>query len=130
MRQRMMGELEKLSPEQRADLWRVVWAVLNLPPDKRQMLLGMDEERRRRAREEIDRALQESGIQLDEEKKKEFFGRYFDERRKIEEQIRKESDEKRRQMVREMNDRLKTEFQASAGTSATGTSAKAATEAK
>ena len=28
-----MRELQKLSPEKRSDLWRVVWAVLNLPPE-------------------------------------------------------------------------------------------------
>ena len=55
MRDRAMRELQKLSPEKRADLWRAVWTVLNLPPEKRQMLLGMDEERRRVAREEIDK---------------------------------------------------------------------------
>jgi hypothetical protein len=103
-----MRELQKLSPERRADLWKVVWAVLNLPPDKRQMLLGMDEERRNKAREEIDRAIQEIGLQLDEEGKKAFVMRYFEERRQIEETLRKESDEKRRQLVREMRERLKT----------------------
>jgi len=114
MRERMMREFQKLSPEQRADLWRVVIAVINLPPEKRQMLLGMDEERRRKAREEIDRALQENGIQLDEERKKQFITRYFEERRVIEEKLRKESDEKRWQLLREMRERLKAEFQTAA----------------
>ena len=115
MRERAMRELQKLSPEQRADLWRAVWAVLNLPPEKRQMLLGVDDERRKKAREEMQRSIDENGLQLDDERKKAFFHRYFEERRSIEERIRKESDEKRRQMMREMWERLTAEFGAPPG---------------
>ena len=114
MRERAMHELQKLSPEQRADLWKAVWTVINLPPEKRQALLGMDEERRKLAREEIDHALSDSGLQLDEEKRKHFFHRYFEERRIIEEKLRKESDEKRRQFLGEMRARLKQEFETAA----------------
>ena len=116
MRERAMRELQKLSPEKRADLWKAVWAVINLPPEKRQMLLGMEDERRKFAREEIDRAMSENGIQLDEERKKLFFRRYFEERRAIEEKLRKESDEKRRQLLGEMRAKLKQEFETAART--------------
>jgi hypothetical protein len=111
MRERAMRELQKLSPEQRADIWKAVWAVLNLPPEKRQMILGMDENRRKVAREEIERAMSDAGLQLDEEKKKRFVGRYFEERRTIEEKLRKESEEKRRHFLGEMRARLKQEFE-------------------
>jgi hypothetical protein len=110
MRERAMRELQKLSPEQRAEIWKAVWAVLNLPPEKRQVLLGMDEERKNKAREEIDRAMQENGIQLDEERKKEFIARYFEERRMLEERLRREAEEKRRQLLPEIRERLKKEF--------------------
>lgn len=110
MRERAMRELQKLSPEQRSDLWKAVWAVINLPPEKRQSVLGMDDERRKSAREEIERAASDSGLQLDEEKKRQFARRYFEERRTIEETLRKESDEKRLQMLDEMRARLKKEF--------------------
>ncbi len=110
MRDRAMREVQKLSPEKRADLWRAVWAVLNLPPEKRDTLLGMDEERRRFAREEIDRAIGENGLQLDEERRKAFVRRYFDERHAIEETLRRESEEKRRRLLGEMRARLKQEF--------------------
>ena len=111
MRERAMRELQKLSPEQRADLWKAVLAVINLPPDKRRMLLGMDDERRKFAREEIERALGESGLLLDEEKRQIFIRRYFEERKAIEEKLRKESDEKRRQLLGEMRGQLKKEFE-------------------
>ena len=111
MRDRAMRELQKLSPEQKADIWKAVWAVLNLPPEKRQMLLGMDDDRRKVAREEIERAMSDAGLQLDEEKRKRFVGRYFEERRMIEEKLRKESEEKRRHFLGEMRARLKQEFE-------------------
>jgi len=114
MRDRAMHELQKLSPEQRANLWKAVWAVINLPPEKRQALLGLEEERRKFAREEIDRAMSDSGLQLDEEKRKMFVKRYFEERRAIEEKLRKESDEKRRELLGEMRLRLKKEFETAA----------------
>ena len=124
MRERAMRELQKLSPEQRADLWKAVWAVINLPPEKRQMVLGMDEERRKFAREEIERAMSDNGLQLDEERQKVFVKRYFEERRAIEEKLRKESDEKRRQLLGEMRARLKQEFETAAAKPAPGEGAK------
>jgi hypothetical protein len=121
MRERAMKELQKLTPEKRAELWRAVWAVINLPADKRQLLLGMDEEHRKKAREEIERTLSENDIQLDEERKKAFVHRYFEERRTIEETLRKESDEKRRQLLGEMRARLKQEFGSAGPVGASGT---------
>jgi hypothetical protein len=109
-RERVIHEIHKLSPEQRSEVWRVVWAVLAMPADKRRGILGFDEERRNRAREEIKSAMEASGIQLDEARKRAFMKRYFEERKAIEEQLRKESDEKRRQLVREMTERLRKEF--------------------
>lgn len=109
-RERVVREIQKLSPEQRGEVWRVVWAVLGMPMDKRRAILGFEEERRNRAREEIKGAMEESGIQLDEAQKRAFMNRYFEERKTIEEQLRKESDEKRRQLVREMRERLRKEF--------------------
>ena len=124
MRERAMHELQKLSPEQRADLWKAVWAVINLPPEKRQMLLGMDDERRKFAHEEIDRAMNDSGLHLDDEKRKLFVRRYFEERRSIEEKLRRESDEKRRQLLGEMRARLKQEFETVAAKPASGDGAR------
>jgi hypothetical protein len=110
MRERAMRELQKLTPEKRAELWRAVWTVMNLPADKRQLLLNMDEEHRKMAREEIERAISSNGLHLDEERKKAFVRRYFEERRTIEESLRREAEEKRRQLLGAMRERLKQEF--------------------
>jgi hypothetical protein len=58
MQERALRDLEKLTPEQRAEVWRAVWAVLNLPQEKKQEIIGMDEERRKKMREEIDKTIQ------------------------------------------------------------------------
>lgn len=119
-----MRELQKLSPEKRSDLWRAVWSVLNLPPEKRQMLLGLEDDRRKMAREEIERAISDNGLQLDEERRRAFIARYFEERRTIEETLRKESEEKRRQLVGAMRARLKQEFGSAQGAPASADGAK------
>lgn len=105
-----MHEIQKLTPEQRAEVWRCVWAVLNLPAEKRQMLLGQDDERRKKMREQIEQALKDNGIELKDENKRQFFRRYFEERRAIEEKLRKDEDERRQTLMREMAEKLKKEF--------------------
>ena len=110
MRERVMREMQKLTPEQRGELWRCVWAVLNLPPEKRQMLLGQEDDRRNKIHEEIERALKDNGVEIKDENKRRFFHRYFEERRAIEEKLRKDQTEQRRTLMREMAEKLKKEF--------------------
>ena len=107
-----MHQIQKLTPEQRAEVWRCVWAVLNLPAEKRQMLLGQEEDRRRKMREQIDQALKDSGIEIKDENKRQFFRRYSEERRAIEEKLRKDESERRQTLMREMAEKLKKEFAA------------------
>ncbi len=95
-------------------MWRCVWAVLHLPAEKRQMLLGQEEDRRKKMREQIEQALKDNGIQINDEKKHQFFHRYFEERRAIEEKLRKDENEHRQTLMREMSEKLKKEFSSSA----------------
>ncbi len=111
-----MHEIQKLTPEQRSEVWRCVWAVLNLPAEKRQMLLGQDEDRRKRMREQIEQALKDNGIEINDENKRRFFHRYFEERRAIEEKLRKEESERRQTLMRELGEKLKKEFSSEAAT--------------
>ena len=67
--------------------------------------------------EDVERAVRESGLTLTPAQREAFARRYAEERRKIEEQLRRESEEKRKPLVRDMVARLKEEF--SAGASAT-----------
>jgi hypothetical protein len=62
--------------------------------------------------EDIEAAARESGLELDKERREQFAKRYTQERRKIEEQLRREMDEKRRPLVKEIVAKLKAEFSA------------------
>jgi hypothetical protein len=110
MKNRLAEEIERLTPEQRKELFRAVWAVLRMPPEKKKEVIGEDEGRRKRVKEEVERAIQESGIEVDEARKRELFMRYFAERRSIEQQLRREMDERRRILMKDATEKLKQEF--------------------
>ncbi len=81
-----------------------------LPPEQKQALLDRQEFMQKRRGEDVEAAIKSSGLDLNEEQKKQFAARYSEERRKIEEDIRKQMEEARRPRVREMIERLKQEF--------------------
>ena len=110
MRARVLKELEKLTPEQRMEVWRTAWSVLKMPAEKKKEIIGMDDQRRRRVREEIEKAIKDNGIEMDDARKREFFGRYFQGRREIEVQILKENESRRQTLMRELAEKLKAEF--------------------
>jgi hypothetical protein len=110
MKERAMRELEKLTPEQRIEVWRSVWAVLNLSPEKRQELISMEDERRQKVREEIEKMLKNTGIQVADDQRRKFFHRYFSGRKAIEEQLKKEGEERRQALTTELEGKLKQEF--------------------
>ena len=68
--------------------------------------------RRKKIAEEIERAIGESGLNLDGDRRALFAKRYGEERRKVEEQLRKELEEKRQPLVKDIVARLKAEFSA------------------
>ena len=110
MQERALRDLEKLTPEQRHEVWRAVWAVLNLPQEKKQEIIGMDEERRKKMREEIDRTIQAIGVKIPDDQRRKFFHRYFMGRRELEEQVKKEGEERRQVLMKELDEKLKQEF--------------------
>jgi hypothetical protein len=110
MQERALRDLEKLTPEQRAEVWRAVWAVLNLPQEKKQEIIGMDEERRKKMREEIDKTIQAIGVKIPDDQRRKFFHRYFMGRRELEEQVKKEGEDRRQVLMKELDEKLKQEF--------------------
>ena len=60
--------------------------------------------------EDIDKAIKSTSLELDPEQRALFAKRYSEERHQIEEQIRKDSDEKRQPLLAEMLAKLKVEF--------------------
>lgn len=102
--------------------------IESLPPEQRKKMMenferwkNMSEEERQKARERfhnqekflhqgVKNALEKSGLQLDDEQREAFTLRYIQERQRVEETLRKEFSEKRRQMMDEVVDKLREEF--------------------
>lgn len=106
--------LEALTPEQRKRFQENFMRWANLSPDEKKALRDREEVRKKFMQQEIETAIRESGLHLDGSRRGEFVKRYGEERRKIEEQLRKESNEKRKPLVREMLGKLKSEFSSGA----------------
>lgn len=104
--------LDALTPEQRKRFQENFVRWTNLSPEEKKALRDRDEVRKKLMQQELDAAVHESGLTLDGPRRAEFVKRYAEERRKIEEQLRKETNEKRKPLVKEMLGRLKAEFSA------------------
>ena len=115
--------IEALTPEQRKRFQENFQRWSNLPPEEKKALADREVFRRKKIAEDIDAALKETGLELDADRRELFTRRYGEERRKIEEQLHKEFDDKRRPLLKEVIARLKAEF--SGGTPATGADAAA-----
>lgn len=102
--------LEALTPEQRKRFQENLWRWSNLSADEKKALADREAMRKRKITEDIDEAAKETGLDLDPVRREIFAKRYGEERRKIEEQLRKEIEEKRKPMVKEIVAKLKAEF--------------------
>lgn len=113
--------LDALTPDQRKRFQENFLRWSNLSPEEKKSLADREIFRRKKIAEDIDAALREAGLELDPGRRELFARRYGDERHKIEEQLRKELDDKRRPLLKEVIARLKAEF--SGGTPKTDTEA-------
>ena len=104
--------LEALTPEQRQRFVENLKRWSNLPPEEKKALADRDGFRRKKMTEDIDAAIGNAGLALEGERRALFAKRYVDERRKLEEQLRKELEEKRQPLLKELTARLKAEFSA------------------
>lgn len=102
--------LEALTPEQRKRFQENFMRWANLSPEEKKALREREEVRKKMIEQETETALQESGLQLEGERREQFIKRYSEGRRVIEEQLRKEANEKRKPLVRELINRLRNEF--------------------
>ncbi|MDQ2918550.1 MAG: hypothetical protein M3R10_01580 [Verrucomicrobiota bacterium] len=83
---------------------------LNMSPEERRVLRDRETTRRLRLQREADTALQQSGLQLEAEKREAYERRYIQERRRIERAIRLELEEKRQKELGPVQEQLKKEF--------------------
>ena len=103
---------EKLSPEQRERFRENLQRWQQMPPEERQELRQEEQRRRQRMQREIEQTIKAAGLELTPDQRQVFALRYVQERRKIEEKLRREMEAKRRPMLEEMTAQLKQEFSA------------------
>ncbi len=111
--------IEALSPEQRKQLQDNMQHWASLPPEVRNILRMREEVRREQRAEEGERALKASGLVLEPVRREAFLKRYAEERRLLEEELRKEMQEKRRPAIQALIARLRQEFSGGALPAAT-----------
>lgn len=110
--------IEALTPEQRKRFQENFQRWSKMSPEEKKALSDRDTFRRKKIAEDIDAALKEAGLELDPARRELFAKRYGEERHRIEEQLRKEMDEKRRPLLKEVIAKLKAEF--ASGTESAG----------
>ncbi|MEO7317936.1 MAG: hypothetical protein ABIZ56_02995, partial [Chthoniobacteraceae bacterium] len=108
--------LEALTPEQRQRFIENLKRWSNLPPEEKKALADREGFRRKKIAEEIDQAITDARLTLEGERRALFAKRYGEERRKVEEQLRREMEEKRQPLVKDIVARLKAEFSAGPAT--------------
>jgi hypothetical protein len=102
--------LAQMSPEER-QRFEKNWERWKAMDDReRQEWKQRAMEARQRMKQTVDQAIAGLGLQLTDDQRQVFTLRYFQERRKIEEELCKEMSAKRDQMLADMLQRLKTEF--------------------
>ena len=104
--------LEALTPEQRQRFVENLKRWSNLAPEEKKALADRDGVRRKKMADEIEAAISDAGLTLEGERRVLFAKRYAEERRKVEEQLRRELEEKRGPLLKELQSRLKAEFSA------------------
>lgn len=102
--------IEALTPEQRRRFRENFKRWADLSSDEKRTLRDRDQVRKKRMVDEIDEAIRESGLTLTPEQRERYGKRYAQERRPVEEMLRRESEEKRKPLVQALVEKLKGEF--------------------
>jgi hypothetical protein len=100
-----------MPPEDRRIFQKNAERWMKMGPEERKVLREREQAYRAREKLEVDAALRDSGLRLDGEKREQFEQRYLQERRRIEHELRQETEAKRQQQLPALQERLKKEFQ-------------------
>jgi hypothetical protein len=120
-----------MPPEDRRIFQKNAERWMKMGPEERKVLREREQAYRARVKLEVDAALRDSGLRLDGEKREQFEQRYLQERRRIEYELRQETEAKRQQQLPALQERLKKEFQEpSPSTSSTSAPASSASPKK
>jgi hypothetical protein len=97
-----------------------------MPPEERRELREREGWRQERLKREAEAAIRESGLQLEAERRQQYELRYMQERKRIEQELRRELREKRERELAPVVERLKKEFTQQGASSSPGGTAPAA----
>jgi catalase len=100
----------QLSPDQQKKFIDNLTQWRAMSPEEQELYRDRDLLHREKIAQEIQDAENKTGLKLDQDQQEVFALRYTQERRKIEDALRKEMDEKRQGMIDAMMSRLKIEF--------------------
>jgi len=100
-----------MPPEDRKIFQKNAERWMKMGPEERKVLREREQAYRARVKLEVDAALRDSGLRLEGEKREQFEQRYLQERRRIEHELRQETEAKRQQQLPVLQERLKKEFQ-------------------
>jgi hypothetical protein len=103
---------EQLSPDQKTKFLENLDQWKAMSPEEQELFRDRELFRRQKIASEIQDAIGKSGLHLDDDQQEVYVLRYTQERRKIEETLHKEMDQKRQLMVSDLLARLKVEFSA------------------
>jgi hypothetical protein len=104
---------EQLPPDQQQRFMQNLHRWQDLSPEERDLLRQRERIRRQKQEKSIDEAYQKSGLQLNEEQRSIFRKRYLQERQRLEEQLLRETQEKRQTGNIAIIEQLKKEFSTS-----------------
>ena len=104
-------KLEHLTPEQRQRFQENLERWKKLPKVQQDELRQEAKFHRERIIQEINEAIEKTGLKLDEQQRQVFTYRYAQERRTLEEKLRESIEEKRREAISELIWQLSAEFQ-------------------
>ena len=99
-----------MSPEDRQRFQSNIERWRQLPPEERRELRDREGWRQQRLKSEAEAAIRASGLQLEAEKREQFELRYLQERKRIEQELRRDLREKRERELAPVVERLKREF--------------------
>ncbi len=102
--------MRNMSPEERREFMNNFRRWQDMPSEKKQALLDRQATFRERVRKDIQDAVDESGLELSDEQKRRFARRYSELRREIEQDLRRQMDELRKDRLKALIENLKTEF--------------------
>ena len=102
--------LNALTPEQLQRFQQNFIRWSNLSPEEKKLLRDRESVQRQKMLADAQAALASTGLQLSQERQMQFFKRYGEERRKIEESLRQEMEGLRKPRVEQLILQLKTEF--------------------